>query len=112
MLQGIALIERDSPRSSVPTQCHYDIVVTGDCSDREGLCSRGHQFLPIVIMISLLQGIALIEKDAVPEVIGYYPVEDLPEDVGERFNQLFKTREKWSLADISPYIRYKLVTHF
>nr|XP_022317947.1 sister chromatid cohesion protein DCC1-like isoform X1 [Crassostrea virginica] len=55
--------------------------------------------------LSQLEGIALIEKDAVPEVIGYYPVEDLPEDVGERFNQLFKTREKWSLADISPYIR-------
>ena len=72
---------------------------------------RGHWFLLSVIIL-LLQGIALIEKDAVPEVIGYYPVEDLPEDVGERFNQLFKTREKWSLADISPYIRYKLVTHF
>ena len=42
------------PRSSVPTHCHFDIIVTGDCSDREGLCSQGHRFLRGVIMISLL----------------------------------------------------------
>lgn len=54
----------------------------------------------------LFQGIALIDRNCMPEVIWYFPVEDLPEDVGERFNTLFKTREKWSLAEISPYIRY------
>lgn len=56
--------------------------------------------------ISPFQGIALIDRNCTPEVIWYFPVEDLPEDVGERFNTLFKTREKWSLAEISPYVRY------
>lgn len=55
--------------------------------------------------LSQLEGIALIDRNCMPEVIWYFPVEDLPEDVGERFNTLFKTREKWSLAEISPYIR-------
>jgi sister chromatid cohesion protein DCC1 len=49
---------------------------------------------------------ALIDKNSIPEVVWYFPVVDLPEDVGERFNTLFKTREKWSLAEITPYIRY------
>lgn len=56
--------------------------------------------------ISPFQGIALIDRNCMPGVIWYFPVEDLPEDVGERFNTLFKTREKWSLAEISPYVRY------
>ncbi|XP_056017772.1 sister chromatid cohesion protein DCC1-like [Ostrea edulis] len=55
--------------------------------------------------LSHLEGMALIDKNSVPEVIWYFPVDDLPEDVGERFNTLFKTRDKWSLAEITPYIR-------
>ncbi|XP_061175784.1 sister chromatid cohesion protein DCC1-like [Saccostrea echinata] len=55
--------------------------------------------------LSQLEGRALIDRDCMPEVIWYFPVDDLPEDIGERFNMLFKTREKWILSEITPYIR-------
>ncbi|BFY99517.1 hypothetical protein BsWGS_02557 [Bradybaena similaris] len=52
-----------------------------------------------------IQGKALIDRDCCPEVIWYYSVEDLPEDVSERFEVLFEERKKWSLEEITPYIR-------
>ncbi|XP_062611315.1 sister chromatid cohesion protein DCC1-like [Saccostrea cucullata] len=55
--------------------------------------------------LSQLEGMALIDRNCMPEVIWYFPVDDLPEDIGERFNMLFKTREKWILSEITPYIR-------
>ncbi|XP_063402344.1 sister chromatid cohesion protein DCC1-like isoform X1 [Mytilus trossulus] len=52
-----------------------------------------------------LQGMALIDRSSQLETITYYSVDDLPEDVAERFDELFRTKEKWSLEEISPYIR-------
>ncbi|XP_071965830.1 sister chromatid cohesion protein DCC1-like [Antedon mediterranea] len=51
-----------------------------------------------------LKGIALIDRTSFPEVIYRYHVDDLPEDEKERFNELFKTKEKWTLEEIKPYI--------
>ncbi|KAK3092052.1 hypothetical protein FSP39_024775 [Pinctada imbricata] len=64
------------------------------------------QTVPSEMKTSLhqLEGMALIDRNCKPEVIWYFPSENLPEDVGERFNFLFKTQEKWTLEEIKPYI--------
>lgn len=52
-----------------------------------------------------LEGMALIERESTPEVISYLSVDTLPEDINERFDTLFRTKEKWRLDEISPYIK-------
>lgn len=52
-----------------------------------------------------LKGLALVDKTSRPETIFLLKTEDLPEDTQERFNTLFSMREKWTEADISPYIQ-------
>ncbi|XP_061461710.1 sister chromatid cohesion protein DCC1 [Rhineura floridana] len=52
-----------------------------------------------------LKGLALVDKTFRPETISLLNVEDLPEDNQERFNSLFAIREKWTEADIAPYIQ-------
>ncbi|KAM3929146.1 sister chromatid cohesion protein DCC1 [Leptodactylus fuscus] len=52
-----------------------------------------------------LRGLALVDRTSRPETIFLLKTEDLPEDTQERFNTLFSMREKWTEADISPYIQ-------
>ncbi|XP_060099252.1 sister chromatid cohesion protein DCC1 [Heteronotia binoei] len=52
-----------------------------------------------------LKGLALVDRSSRPETIFLLNVEDLPEDSQERFNSLFTIREKWTEADIAPYIQ-------
>ncbi|XP_062985979.1 sister chromatid cohesion protein DCC1 [Elgaria multicarinata webbii] len=52
-----------------------------------------------------LKGLALVDHSSRPETIFLLNVEDLPEDNQERFNSLFSTREKWTEAEIAPYIQ-------
>lgn len=54
---------------------------------------------------SSFKGLALVDKSSRPETISLLNVEDLPEDNQERFNSLFAIREKWTEADIAPYIQ-------
>ncbi|XP_044150685.1 sister chromatid cohesion protein DCC1 [Bufo gargarizans] len=61
----------------------------------EGMTSRLDQ----------LKGLALVDRTSRPETIFLLKTEDLPEDTQERFNSLFTMREKWTEADISPYIQ-------
>ena len=61
----------------------------------EGMTTSLHQ----------LKGIALTDMSATPPAIWFYPVTALPQDATERFNRLFSLREKWTQADIEPYIR-------
>ncbi|XP_039221018.1 sister chromatid cohesion protein DCC1 [Crotalus tigris] len=51
-----------------------------------------------------LKGLALVDRSSKPEIIFLLNVEDLPEDDNERFKSLFSIREKWTEADIVPYI--------
>ncbi|CAH1774948.1 unnamed protein product [Owenia fusiformis] len=51
-----------------------------------------------------LQGLALIDRDSSPEIITYFPVENLPDEVDERFTKLFTQKEKWTKDEITPYI--------
>ncbi|KAK6179587.1 hypothetical protein SNE40_011911 [Patella caerulea] len=52
-----------------------------------------------------LEGLALTNLDCNIPVIWHFPVDDLPEDINERFDFLFRTREKWTRDDITPYIK-------
>nr|CAG4638594.1 EOG090X09TV [Cyclestheria hislopi] len=52
-----------------------------------------------------LKGIAIINMESTPSVVKYYPEFILPEDVNERLQELFHTRSKWTLPDITPYIQ-------
>ncbi|XP_053323279.1 sister chromatid cohesion protein DCC1 [Spea bombifrons] len=52
-----------------------------------------------------LKGLALVDRTSRPETIFLLKTEDLPEDTQERFNSLFTMREKWTEADIAPYIK-------
>lgn len=55
--------------------------------------------------LSQLQGLALIDLSSRPESITYFPSWDLPENINERFNTLFKKRTKWTYEEICPYIK-------
>ncbi|XP_077207713.1 sister chromatid cohesion protein DCC1 isoform X2 [Paroedura picta] len=52
-----------------------------------------------------LKSLALVDRSSRPETISLLNVEDLPEESQERFNSLFTIREKWTEADIAPYIQ-------
>ncbi|XP_006263418.1 sister chromatid cohesion protein DCC1 [Alligator mississippiensis] len=52
-----------------------------------------------------LKGLALVDRHSRPQTIFLLKVEDLPEDNQERFNSLFHIWEKWTEADITPYIQ-------
>ncbi|XP_043529668.1 sister chromatid cohesion protein DCC1 isoform X2 [Frieseomelitta varia] len=52
-----------------------------------------------------LYGIALIRwNNLMEKVIVSFPETDLPIDVDERFNKLFKAKKKWTVQEITPYI--------
>ena len=56
--------------------------------------------------LSQLSGLCLVNesKDKEP-VIKHFPESLLPENVQERLSVLFAARERWTLEDISPYIK-------
>ncbi|XP_029641247.1 sister chromatid cohesion protein DCC1-like [Octopus sinensis] len=51
------------------------------------------------------EGIALVSRESKPEVIWYFSAEDLPEDLAERFSILFQAQGKWTLDEITPYLK-------
>ncbi|XP_015929770.2 sister chromatid cohesion protein DCC1 [Parasteatoda tepidariorum] len=51
-----------------------------------------------------LRGIALTDLLNRPAVIFYFPMHDLPENVSERFEHLFRIKEKWSYDEIVPFL--------
>ncbi|GFT07144.1 sister chromatid cohesion protein DCC1 [Nephila pilipes] len=51
-----------------------------------------------------LRGIALTDLTSKPEVIFHFPCENLPENIKERFEILFKIKEKWEYNEIVPYL--------
>lgn len=60
----------------------------------------------ITTCLSQLSGLCLVD-DTKPEspVIKHFPESLLPENVQERLSVLFAARERWTLEDISPYIK-------
>ncbi|CAG5055274.1 unnamed protein product [Parnassius apollo] len=53
---------------------------------------------------SLLSGIAIVDKSSTPQVVWGFSESDLPDDINERFKILFRTKAKWTVDEISPYI--------
>ena len=60
------------------------------------------------LLFYFFQGYALVGRGSGPDTICLLRVEDLSEDTMERFNHLFTLREKWTEADITPYIQLVL----
>lgn len=52
----------------------------------------------------MLYGIAIIDRNANPNVIRSYSEDSLPDNILERLQQLFQVKEKWSVPEITPYI--------
>lgn len=52
-----------------------------------------------------LDGLALIDRNSKPEVVWHFPVAELPESEQDRFDALFRVREKWTMNEIKPYIK-------
>ena len=59
----------------------------------------------ITTCLSNLSGICLVDDTKEPPVIKHFPEALLPENVQERLSVLFAARERWTLEDISPYIK-------
>ncbi|KAF6197704.1 hypothetical protein GE061_008670 [Apolygus lucorum] len=51
-----------------------------------------------------LDGLAMYDENTNPPVIWYFPETKLPEDLSERFQELFQQRRAWSLEQIAPYV--------
>ncbi|GBN04216.1 Sister chromatid cohesion protein DCC1 [Araneus ventricosus] len=51
-----------------------------------------------------LRGLALTDLTSRPEVIFHFPSQNLPENIKERFEILFKVKEKWEYDEIVPYL--------
>ncbi|XP_037562842.1 sister chromatid cohesion protein DCC1 [Dermacentor silvarum] len=54
--------------------------------------------------IKQLEGLALTDRTSTPECIYLFDKWDLPDDANERFDILFRTKERWTLDEIKPYI--------
>lgn len=52
----------------------------------------------------MLAGVAIIDRKSRPNVIWAFPENNLPNTISERFEILFKMKEKWSVKEITPYI--------
>lgn len=54
---------------------------------------------------SMLAGIAIIDREANPNVIRAFYEDSLPEEITERFKVLFEIKEKWTVSEIAAYIK-------
>lgn len=73
----------------------HDFLQSWKDSVPEGLTAREE----------MLAGMAIIDRSAKPEVIWAFPEYKLPDTIPERFNILFKTKPKWAVAEITPYVQ-------
>ncbi|XP_071836283.1 sister chromatid cohesion protein DCC1-like [Apostichopus japonicus] len=51
-----------------------------------------------------LKGLALVDRASKPQVVSLFKATSLPENERERFNYLFKIKDRWTMDDIYPYI--------
>ena len=58
----------------------------------------------VIATEDMLHGLVIINRNSIPKMIKLFLEEDLPDDVTERFKVLFYMKQKWTLAEISPYI--------
>lgn len=53
----------------------------------------------------MLEGEVLTEKLGIETLVYYFSVSSLPSTPAERFNILFRERQKWEWKDLQPYVR-------
>ncbi|CAG9824485.1 unnamed protein product [Phaedon cochleariae] len=53
----------------------------------------------------MLYGLAVIDKTSDPNIIFAFDETSLPENINERFKTLFQVKTKWSVPEITPYIK-------
>jgi len=58
----------------------------------------------VVTNLDQLSGLVLVDSDKNPSVIRRFSEENLPVSIQERLTELFSARERWTLAEISPFI--------
>jgi len=58
----------------------------------------------VVTNLDQLSGLVLVDSDKSPSVIRRFSEENLPVSIQERLTELFSARERWTLAEISPFI--------
>lgn len=75
-----------------------------DCKD---FFTAWQQSMPdgVTALEEYLDGIAIVDYDSTPSLVKYMPEFEMPEDVNERLDMLFRTRSKWTLQAITPYIQ-------
>ncbi|KAG1709142.1 Sister chromatid cohesion protein DCC1 [Nymphon striatum] len=67
----------------------------------------GPKNIPVDFDVAKIANLDMVLTDtqSTPPVIWYFPTHNLPYDINERFNLLFKTREKWTHDEITPFIQ-------
>lgn len=75
--------------------------------DSKDFFSAWQQSMPVGIktLEEHLYGVAIVDYDVTPTLVKYLPEFELPEDVNERLDILFRTKPKWTLQAITPYIQ-------
>jgi len=53
----------------------------------------------------MLYGVAIVNRKSYPHVVWAFEESDLPDDISERFRVLFEAKDKWTVPEITPYIR-------
>lgn len=74
--------------------------------DSKDFFTAWQQSMPdgITALEEYLDGIAVVDYDSTPTLVKYMPEFEMPEDINERLDILFRTRPKWTLQAITPYI--------
>lgn len=57
----------------------------------------------------MLYGVAIINRKSFPNTIWAFEEDSLPDNISDRFKALFEAKDKWSVPEITPYIK-KLAT--
>jgi len=60
--------------------------------------------LGLKVDLNQLKGIAVTDVGSSPQVIWYFPEEELPDTIQDRFAVLFQTKSKWKQEEIMPYV--------
>lgn len=59
----------------------------------------------MIVKEEMLGGIAIIDRSTNPSVVWAFPENKLPDTIPERFQMLFKAKQKWTVAEITPYVQ-------
>lgn len=62
--------------------------------------------LIIFLQESVLKGIGIIDKTLPQTCVKSLTEEDMPTNIHDRLKLLFRTKERWTLDELEPYIEY------